>query len=324
MGSDWSKLEALHSEWHSLWSFGDNWQLMELFGGGGATGIFSIGKNAKHHAMPRHYCTKHCPTQKVHCHYLLRQRLQDDVIHTPVQLARKAEASKWYLATSDKKRMKEVWELTQVVLACNPKMHNFLQWRDHKVVYRRYAKLYLCCTIRSQDNELIPLELTNRYVKVLDKSFSSVCEHDIIFNFEKGYFILDEFLMGGWCQEECTKGYWGSQHAAWWRRWILNSPHLSHMGMWRASGKAGHKWSFSGWDSAISPSFEVNCRLRTLKQSLPPSPNSCFPFSYWKFLELGGRKIWPRPKMWVLFGFHSLCLKNYYSKFPNPLITVYI
>lgn len=27
--------------------------------------------------------------------------------------------------------------------------------------------------------------------------FCQVCELDIIFNFEKAYFILDEFLMGG-------------------------------------------------------------------------------------------------------------------------------
>lgn len=30
---------------------------------------------------------------------------------------------------------------------------------------------------------------------------SQVCELDIIFNFEKAYFILDEFLMGGEIQE---------------------------------------------------------------------------------------------------------------------------
>lgn len=30
---------------------------------------------------------------------------------------------------------------------------------------------------------------------------SQVCELDIIFNFEKAYFLLDEFLMGGEVQE---------------------------------------------------------------------------------------------------------------------------
>ena len=36
-----------------------------------------------------------------------------------------------------------------------------------------------------------------RYVEVLDKYFGSVCELDIIFNFEKAYYILDELILGG-------------------------------------------------------------------------------------------------------------------------------
>lgn len=32
-----------------------------------------------------------------------------------------------------------------------------------------------------------------------------VCELDIIFNFEKAYFILDEFIMGGEIQETSKK-----------------------------------------------------------------------------------------------------------------------
>ena len=39
--------------------------------------------------------------------------------------------------------------------------------------------------------------LMSRYVEVLDKYFGSVCELDIIFNFEKAYFILDELILGG-------------------------------------------------------------------------------------------------------------------------------
>ena len=31
----------------------------------------------------------------------------------------------------------------------------------------------------------------------MDKYFGSVCELDIIFNFEKAYFILDELILGG-------------------------------------------------------------------------------------------------------------------------------
>ncbi|XP_077170395.1 AP-1 complex subunit sigma-1A isoform X1 [Paroedura picta] len=117
----------------------------------------------------------------------------------------KLRLQKWYLATSDKDKKKMVRELMQVVLARKPKMCSFLEWRDLKVVYKRYASLYFCCAIEEQDNELITLELIHRYVELLDKYFGSVCELDIIFNFEKAYFILDEFLMGGEVQDTSKK-----------------------------------------------------------------------------------------------------------------------
>jgi Clathrin adaptor complex small chain len=69
----------------------------------------------------------------------------------------------------------------------------------------RYASLYFCCAVDSTDNELLILEVIHRYVELLDKYFGSVCELDIIFNFEKAYFILDEFILGGEVQETSKK-----------------------------------------------------------------------------------------------------------------------
>uniref|UniRef100_A0A8C6URJ5 AP complex subunit sigma n=1 Tax=Neogobius melanostomus TaxID=47308 RepID=A0A8C6URJ5_9GOBI len=106
----------------------------------------------------------------------------------------KLRLQKWYMAT-----------LMQIVLARKPKMCSFLEWRDLKIVYKRYASLYFCCAIEEQDNELITLEVIHRFVELLDKYFGSVCELDIIFNFEKAYFILDEFLMGGEIQDTSKK-----------------------------------------------------------------------------------------------------------------------
>lgn len=42
-------------------------------------------------------------------------------------------------------------------------------------------------------------------MSVCSFSFQQVCELDIIFNFEKAYFILDEFLLGGEAQETSKK-----------------------------------------------------------------------------------------------------------------------
>ena len=76
---------------------------------------------------------------------------------------------------------------------------------DTKVVYRRYASLFFIAGCSSTDNELITLEIIHRYVEQMDKYYGNVCELDIIFNFQKAYFILDELLLAGELQESSKK-----------------------------------------------------------------------------------------------------------------------
>jgi len=117
----------------------------------------------------------------------------------------KLRLQKWYVAHPDKLKKKITRELITTILARKPKMSSFLEWKDLKIVYKRYASLYFCCAIEQRDNELLTLEIIHRYVELLDKYFGSVCELDIIFNFEKAYFILDELLLGGEIQETSKK-----------------------------------------------------------------------------------------------------------------------
>ena len=77
--------------------------------------------------------------------------------------------------------------------------------KDSKVVYRRYASLFFIAGCASDDNELITLEIVHRYVEQMDKYYGNVCELDIIFNFQKAYFILDELLLAGEMQESSKK-----------------------------------------------------------------------------------------------------------------------
>ena len=42
-------------------------------------------------------------------------------------------------------------------------------------------------------------------VEALDRNFKNVCELDIIFNFHKAYYILDELFIGGELQESSKK-----------------------------------------------------------------------------------------------------------------------
>jgi AP-1 complex subunit sigma 1/2 len=73
------------------------------------------------------------------------------------------------------------------------------------VVYRRYASLFFIAGCASTDNELITLEIVHRYVEQMDKYYGNVCELDIIFNFQKAYFILDELILAGEMQESSKK-----------------------------------------------------------------------------------------------------------------------
>ncbi|KAI6227693.1 AP complex subunit sigma [Aphelenchoides fujianensis] len=117
----------------------------------------------------------------------------------------KLRLQKWYLARSDKQKKKITRDLITTILARKPKMCAFLEYGEKKIVYKRYASLYFCCAIEQTDNELLCLEVIHRYVELLDRYFGSVCELDIIFNFEKAYFILDEFLLAGEVQETSKK-----------------------------------------------------------------------------------------------------------------------
>ncbi|KAL7670582.1 hypothetical protein ACOME3_005518 [Neoechinorhynchus agilis] len=84
-------------------------------------------------------------------------------------------------------------------------MCNFINWKDLKIVYKRYASLFFCCAVDQDDNEILVLEIIHRYVELLDKYFGSVCELDIIFNYEKAYFVWDEYILGGELQEISRK-----------------------------------------------------------------------------------------------------------------------
>merc|ERR1711978_634495 len=95
--------------------------------------------------------------------------------------------------------------MTTTILSRKPKMSNSIEWQNMQVVYKRYASLFFAFAISKDDNELMALEIIHRFVEVLDMYFGSVCELDIIFNFEKAYFILDELVLAGEIQDTSKK-----------------------------------------------------------------------------------------------------------------------
>ena len=65
-------------------------------------------------------------------------------------------------------------QVTQSVLSRGPKLCNFLEMGDMKVVYKRYASLYFCAGVDSTDNELYTLEVIHHFVEILDRCASHV------------------------------------------------------------------------------------------------------------------------------------------------------
>ncbi|KAI6245534.1 AP-1 complex subunit sigma-1 [Erysiphe necator] len=125
-------------------------------------------------------------------------------IHYLILLSRqgKVRLAKWFTTLSPKEKAKIIKDVSQLVLARRTRMCNFLEYRDSKIVYRRYASLFFIAGCASTDNELITLEIVHRYVEQMDKYYGNVCE---IFNFQKAYFILDELLLAGELQESSKK-----------------------------------------------------------------------------------------------------------------------
>ncbi|KAJ7293335.1 AP complex, mu/sigma subunit [Mycena rebaudengoi] len=113
----------------------------------------------------------------------------------------KLRLAKWFHTIPPKAKARIIQDLTQQVLARRPRMCNVLEYKDTRVIYRRYASLFFVCGIEPADNELTTLEIIHRYVEVLDRYFGNVTELDLIFNFQKAYAVLDELIIAGEFQE---------------------------------------------------------------------------------------------------------------------------
>lgn len=65
----------------------------------------------------------------------------------------KLRLQKWYVAHPDKLKKKITRELITTILARKPKMCSFLEWKDLKIVYKRYfpkepfKKIYTNCIL---------------------------------------------------------------------------------------------------------------------------------------------------------------------------------
>ncbi|KAI8801792.1 AP complex, mu/sigma subunit [Cladochytrium replicatum] len=114
----------------------------------------------------------------------------------------KTRLSKWYVSYEDSEKTKLKAQVHKLVAGRDQKYQsNFVEFRNYKIVYRRYAGLFFCFCVDPNDNELAYLEAIHFFVEVLDTFFQNVCELDLVFNFYKVYSILDEVFLAGEIQE---------------------------------------------------------------------------------------------------------------------------
>lgn len=115
----------------------------------------------------------------------------------------KTRLAKWFdSAYTEKEKHEHISEIHRLISSRDLKhQSNFVEYRNNKLVYRRYAGLYFVVLIDYMDNELTYLESVHFFVEILDTYYDNVCELDLVFNFHRLYVVLDEIYLGGELQE---------------------------------------------------------------------------------------------------------------------------
>ncbi|RMZ66013.1 AP-2 complex subunit sigma [Pyrenophora seminiperda CCB06] len=113
----------------------------------------------------------------------------------------KTRLAKWYAPYSPRKRVNKRPQKVHRLIAPRDQKHqsNFVEFRNmSKIVYRRYAGLFFCACVDTNDNELAYLEAIHFFVEVLDAFFGNVCELDLVFNFYKVGNVAAWAKLDGW------------------------------------------------------------------------------------------------------------------------------
>uniref|UniRef100_A0A914D2K2 AP complex subunit sigma n=1 Tax=Acrobeloides nanus TaxID=290746 RepID=A0A914D2K2_9BILA len=109
---------------------------------------------------------------------------------------------KWYSNYNEIKKKQIIKDVMKEILDRKTNVCLFFEeCEELTIVYRKYAALYFVLAIDPNDNALLAMDIIQRYVELLDKYFKNVCELNIIFDFHKAYYVLDEFILNGEIQE---------------------------------------------------------------------------------------------------------------------------
>jgi len=133
----------------------------------------------------------------------------------------KTRLTKWYVSKSQETKQKLVGEIHRRIVSRSSRFTNFLEFRNYKIIYKRYAGLYFILGVDIDDNELVHLEFIHLIVELLDQYFGNVCELDLVFNFHKVHLLIDEMVVGGEIMEISKKMILGAMRSIHMMKWFL-------------------------------------------------------------------------------------------------------
>ncbi|XP_028398645.1 AP-4 complex subunit sigma-1-like [Dendronephthya gigantea] len=105
--------------------------------------------------------------------------------------------SKYYVDLEREERVLTEAEIGRKCLQRRADQCTFMEYKDHKIVYRRYASLYFVAGVDMDENELAVSEFIQNIVETLNSYFKNVTEMHIMCHIDKVHMILDEMIVNG-------------------------------------------------------------------------------------------------------------------------------
>ncbi|KAF0988227.1 hypothetical protein HZS_8009 [Henneguya salminicola] len=113
---------------------------------------------------------------------------------------------KWYIPVSNQAKKIIIQELIEISNELKTKDgEHFFSYKDKNIVHSRNAGLHIMFAIDPDDNELYSLNVMQIWILELNYYFEPVRELDLIFNFDRVEYILNELLIGGEMVETCAR-----------------------------------------------------------------------------------------------------------------------